>query len=148
MRDPNVDDWAKWKELKPNAVPSILATKIVSRTVVNHQATWQNLILLLCLGSQEWFSILWSMYKCLHGTLERNKAISGDSHLSMWNFSDGGTHSGPWTVLLSVPGWSSPAYATSYGKTILKDYILWWFNIGIGGKKLCVPQILSSMWPL
>lgn len=53
MRDPNVDDWAKWKELKPNAVPSILATKIVSRTVVNHQATWQNLILLLCLGSQE-----------------------------------------------------------------------------------------------
>lgn len=51
MSGTNVDGWAKWKDLNPDAVPSISATKIVSRPVElpNH---WQNLILLQ-LGSWE-----------------------------------------------------------------------------------------------
>lgn len=51
MRDMNVDGWEKLKDLKPDAFPSISATKIVSRPVEppNH---WQNLILLQ-LGSWE-----------------------------------------------------------------------------------------------
>lgn len=146
MSGTNVDGWAKWKDLNPDAVPSISATKIVSRPVElpNH---WQNLILLQ-LGSWEWFSVLWSMNNCLNGTLEINRAVSTNRYLSMPPISNGGTHSGAQTILLSVTDWSSPIHVTSHDKIILPNYIVWWFNINIGGKKVLVPQILSIMCPL
>lgn len=79
---------------------------------------------------------------------EWDKAISSNSHLSLWNFSNGGTHLGPWTILLSVPGWSSQPVqrhmTRQYSQIMSCDDL----TLILEEKILCVPQILSSMWPL
>lgn len=77
-RDTNEDDWAKWKELKPNAVPSILATKILPRPVVKHQATLakSNSSLLGITGGIQHPVKHAQVFEC-------DKAISSNSHLSL-----------------------------------------------------------------